>query len=309
MKPEKIEWVDALKCIGIVAVILGHINSPFGGFIFSWHMPLFFMMAGFFIKTTLEPARFFVKEFKRLMIPYFIFSALALILESLKRLALHREHLNFKDELNGIFIWMDMDALINTYAFVLWFLPALFIARYFTYLILKYIRFKILQIFIILALFLVSFNFQLPFAIDNGLNALLFVYVGYFLLNSNQKIWPFSIFILLLVCMLYGFPELNMSQKQYGDILLNIVWSVSITSVLILLVATVNKSSRLIVLWGRNTMLLFILHPYTNNIASVLATKLAYSEWYFKLSLSLILLQALIFLKDRYSHWKLFQYV
>lgn len=81
----KIEWVYSLKFIGITAVVLGHINSPFGNFIFSWYMPLFFILTGVFIKTDLDPVQFFTKEFKRLMIPYFIFSAVALVFETFKR--------------------------------------------------------------------------------------------------------------------------------------------------------------------------------------------------------------------------------
>lgn len=49
MAEERIFWVDKLKAIGIISVVLGHIKSPFGFFIFSWHMPLFFFVSGFFI--------------------------------------------------------------------------------------------------------------------------------------------------------------------------------------------------------------------------------------------------------------------
>jgi len=103
--------------------------------------------------------------------------------------------LNFRDELTGVLIWMDMDALINSYAFVLWFLPALLIARYFAYLTVKYIKPISLQFFIVLALFASSFEMQLPFAIDNGLNALLFVYIGYYLFKANKKM--IAIFLIL----------------------------------------------------------------------------------------------------------------
>ena len=47
---ERVDWVDFLKFIGILVVILGHINFPLNGFIYTWHMPLFFMISGFFIK-------------------------------------------------------------------------------------------------------------------------------------------------------------------------------------------------------------------------------------------------------------------
>ena len=126
---ERIIWIDNLRVIGILAVILGHISSPLGNFIYSWHMPLFFLLAGFFLKHELSTKEFIVKDFTRLIIPYFIFAVLALIIETIKRAALNREGLDYLYELQGIFIWMDHPTLMNTYGFVLWFLPSLFFSR------------------------------------------------------------------------------------------------------------------------------------------------------------------------------------
>ena len=36
--------IDVLKGIGIVLVMLGHQNLPIGHFIYSFHMPLFFLI-------------------------------------------------------------------------------------------------------------------------------------------------------------------------------------------------------------------------------------------------------------------------
>ena len=123
----RINWVDNIKTIGILSVILGHINSPLNLFIFSWHMPLFFFLSGFFIDTKKSINDFVVNNFNRLMIPYFIFSTLALIIEPIKRTLLGREDIDVLSELIGIFFFMDYPHLINTYGFVLWFLPALFL--------------------------------------------------------------------------------------------------------------------------------------------------------------------------------------
>jgi fucose 4-O-acetylase-like acetyltransferase len=53
--PKRIGWVDAAKGIGILLVVLGHnqINSYthlFHFLIYSFHMPLFFILAGMFLK-------------------------------------------------------------------------------------------------------------------------------------------------------------------------------------------------------------------------------------------------------------------
>ncbi|TLS69321.1 acyltransferase family protein [Photobacterium damselae] len=69
----KIEWVTSLKAFGIVAVILGHIATPFSNIIYSWHMPLFFMISGFFINSKNNISKLVVKDWKRLMIPFFLF--------------------------------------------------------------------------------------------------------------------------------------------------------------------------------------------------------------------------------------------
>ncbi|MGB5854847.1 MAG: acyltransferase family protein, partial [Oceanisphaera sp.] len=120
---DKLNWVFTLKLVGITAVILGHLASPFSGFIYSWHMPLFFMLSGFFITVT-APLNYLVKkDFNRLMVPYFIFSFIALIITALKLFLLGRPQLNYVNEVLSIIFWMDYEHLKNTYGFVLWFLP------------------------------------------------------------------------------------------------------------------------------------------------------------------------------------------
>ena len=56
MKSGRIESIDAAKAIGIVLVIMGHcFNSTLPymhEFIYSFHMPLFFILSGWFIKES-----------------------------------------------------------------------------------------------------------------------------------------------------------------------------------------------------------------------------------------------------------------
>ena len=69
---ERNRTFDIMKGIGILSVILGHMDvAPFWRtFIFSFHMPLFFILAGYFYRshyTIAEEAR---KDAKRLLSPY-----------------------------------------------------------------------------------------------------------------------------------------------------------------------------------------------------------------------------------------------
>ena len=249
---QRVEWVDTLKFIGILSVILGHINFPLNGFIYTWHMPLFFMVSGFFIKFETHFKDFVVKNFKRLMIPYFIFSIVGLFIEILKRYLLHREALDYTHEIKGILIDMDFAGLCNTYAFVLWFLPALFFSRVFLYLIKNKIPSLLLQSLVVVFLFMASFYIDLPFGIDNALNSFMFVYVGNIIFEKRlpNRLVLLS-FTVLVAIYLFGFNlNLDMASKVYSNKFLNVIWTVSFVYVLIFCIKNIRLNSKFIKIWG-----------------------------------------------------------
>jgi len=285
---ERVDWVDTLKFIGILLVILGHINFPLNGFIYTWHMPLFFMVSGFFIKFETSFKDFIVKNFKRLMIPYFIFSIIGLFMEMLK------------------------SGLCNTYAFVLWFLPALFFSRIFLYLIKNKMPSLLLQSFAVVFLFMGSFYIDLPFGLDSALNSLIFVYAGNIIFEKRlPNILVFLSFVVLVAIYLFGFNlNLDMASKVYSNKFLNVIWAISFVYVLIFCIKSIKLNSKFIKMWGSNTMLLFILHPYTNNIAHIAVQKVLQSDyWLFKFIISIALLSLMIFIKERNKNWLVFKYV
>ncbi|MCC8068162.1 MAG: acyltransferase family protein [Ruminococcus sp.] len=68
-----------LKGIGIILVVLGHIyqNATFHNFVYTFHMPLFFMAAGWLYKT--KPVKdYTTHRFFTVMIPYFSFGLITL---------------------------------------------------------------------------------------------------------------------------------------------------------------------------------------------------------------------------------------
>lgn len=311
---ERINWVYTLKTIGILAVILGHINSPFSNFIFSWHMPLFFIMSGFFINLETPYKIFLKKNFTRLMVPYFVFSFIGLIIEAIKRTALHRESLNYIQELKGILLGMDMESLKNHYGFVLWFLPALFFSRQILFFINKLTKNIMHQHFFISILFLVSFYITLPFAIDNSFNVLLWIYFGR-VFYKNIKTNPYVNFLpvlLISILIFYHIPHLDVASKNYGNKILNLIWASSFTGTLILILKKTKYTkplSNIFSTWGNETMIIFIIHPYTNNIAHILIEKYQWGSWLSKLIISLALMHFVLVIKKKYNNIGLFKYV
>ena len=308
---ERIIWIDSLRSIGILAVILGHITSPLGYFIYSWHMPLFFFLGGFFLKYELSTTEFIRKDFKRLIIPYLIFAIAALIIEAIKRTLLKREGLDYLNELRGIFMWMDYSSLINTYGFVLWFLPALFFGRLIIYLLNKQIKSILIQTIIISLLFYTSFHVNLILGIDNALNASLFIFFGsifYRFYQNDVRLYILPVVFFGLIYF-FGIPALDIASKYYEHMIFNILYSVSIIFILISITKMINYKSKLLALWGTNTMLLFIVHPYTNNIGHIITDKFLFGGWYFKFFISLVILHIVILIKQRYVNKGVFKYV
>lgn len=70
--------VDIIKGIGIILVIMGHIseNLFINRLIYSFHMPLFFILSGYayinYNKTN-NIKDFIIKKLKTIVIPYFIY--------------------------------------------------------------------------------------------------------------------------------------------------------------------------------------------------------------------------------------------
>lgn len=67
-------YIDTVKAVGIFLVILGHHQTIFTQYIYSFHMPLFFFLSGIFHKNYNSYRNFFEKKIKLLIIPYFFFA-------------------------------------------------------------------------------------------------------------------------------------------------------------------------------------------------------------------------------------------
>lgn len=83
---DRIEWLDIAKGLGVLLVVVGHLwyNCLFpvvNQMIYSFHMPMFFILSGFvFKKGNSRFGTFVLKKAKRLLLPTFIFFVLGSII-------------------------------------------------------------------------------------------------------------------------------------------------------------------------------------------------------------------------------------
>lgn len=128
-KAARLSYIDMAKGFAMLLVIIGHCtysDKELVGWLYSFHMPLFFALSGF----TFRPEKYnslgkvIKAKFRQLVIPYFFFSVVlwALCLLLLDGMKLQYRHIN---ELIGIVV----SDRLSDYFFSLWFLTTLFLSE------------------------------------------------------------------------------------------------------------------------------------------------------------------------------------
>ncbi|MDP4272189.1 MAG: acyltransferase family protein, partial [Bacteroidota bacterium] len=182
---ERITYIDLIKGVGIILVVIGHlpIDSEFRKIIFSFHMPLFFFVSGLFHKQK-DPKDFILNKAKRLLIPYVFFFLLSefftLAFDYPRHIAFQSR--SFFEILNGQEYF--------TYNVPLWFLLCLFEVSILYYFIQRYLEGnKKLQtiavlIFSALGYGINKMSINIPYFLDSAFSSLIFYHAGSWFYNE-----------------------------------------------------------------------------------------------------------------------------
>lgn len=194
-------YLDIIKGFAIWLMVLGHSNfslEPFITIIYSFHMPVFFLISGYFFRKKGFKEQLY-RDFKSLMQPYFLASIMAFSICWISP-TIHPELYSgingivdiYKAALVGIFI---MDDTVKSYSFMpsgaLWFLVALFISRLLFSVFVNFIeskKYNNVFLFLIclfsICLFFVFREFYY-FSLDSAFMALPFLCIGYTINKYN----------------------------------------------------------------------------------------------------------------------------
>ena len=102
---------------------------------------------------------------------------------------------------------------------------------------------------------------------------------------ANKTIAVVLLIPLLLIPLVYGAPELNISNKYFEAILTNLIWTCTLSLLLFILFSKLKFNLKALEYLGINSLLIFLIYPYTNNIAYYVA-----SNYFLQLSISLTIL-------------------
>ena len=124
-KIKRKEWIDILKGIGIILVAIGHIysNQIVYNWLYSFHMPLFFLAAGWVYKekTILTDIK---RRIQTIVVPYFSFGFLTIIYYQILERRFRDSNISFLDSVLGLLSGSCINLGFNIH---LWFLPCFFL--------------------------------------------------------------------------------------------------------------------------------------------------------------------------------------
>ena len=283
----RVEEIDFFRGVAMILVFLQHCGCVAGKYILAFHMPLFFVLSGYLFSynNTANKSNFktyLCKNFKRILIPYFVFELINLILS----LILRNSDISIMIALKSIILCINMEGY-NGIILRLWFLPCIFICNIILYFLVKCLKNKKILLFLSsICLFIVSYLIyisplkRLPFTIDIALLGSSFMLLGYvfcvfFDSLILKKITPSKIVVMFsCLFLLYIFTNINdmpfyMYMNQYGNYLYAILGAISgciASSIIIrILLELLNKLKlywvKNYIVWiGQNTLILFPVH-------------------------------------------------
>lgn len=133
---KRLDYLDMAKGLGMILVLIGHLQGdsiftfspyihPLCVYIFSFHMPMFFIISGILLAIKNDEIRPFkevaASRFRRIMIPYFWFSFFYLLVVVIALI---------KGEIAVQTLYLNIWYVLGLYGMnVLWFLPALYLGE------------------------------------------------------------------------------------------------------------------------------------------------------------------------------------
>lgn len=283
---ERIDWVDFARGVAIVFVIFGHsVTVPIvRAVIFSFHMPLFFILSAFTTVQSSDNAQFVKKtekSFSRLIIP-----ALLIYLFRILIYVVHRFHsINWDsfiiEKINVLVYGSGVDVTVGggrVPAFgMMWFLLVLFTGRtLFDYMHLKLSKKNfILCVFVCSVIGVVLGQIQwLPFAFDITFAIMPFFICGFYcrkLYDKSDRLLGFNSFFVLLI--IWGFSlfvsfflfndYLELADRRYPLFPLCFITAISGSFIILSLSYYLCKYkiiSPFFIYFGRNSLWVFFVH-------------------------------------------------
>ena len=235
IKKKRIDWIDVAKFFGIVLVFIAHgvwpepdnlVPGIIRGIIYSFHMPLFFVLSMMTCSLSKSKEDFLTKTKRRaihLLIPYFIIFVIITIVD-IAYLKSDASDPNWWYQNIIRFVGVEQDG--NLYMGPVWFLMAQFTGQSIFDLLHLTIKkdsylFIIVAILSTLGVLMGQTTISYPFTLDMVLSSMFFFFAGYKLKNFDFGKHQIAKF---LVCLILWISLLLLTSPVFNEMKYYEVW-------------------------------------------------------------------------------------
>lgn len=299
VKPGRIEWLDVLRGIAMYLVVIGHASEgstpdTYRFYIYSFHMPLFFMISGasYYLQTRARSYSFYdmaKNKARTLLLPYFTLNFIAFWIWILNFKILSHSDSTIREKIYAVF-YSNEDHL-SAPSNATWFLTTLFLTILVFYLLQMWSAGNETNLILAVAIlgvagYAMSLNkevYSLPWHIDVIPMALIFFLAGYLFIVYIQKIENFlggykKQIVIFSLCILVGYicarynAKVSMASKSYGLLVLFLGSSFFFSFALVLFSMWIPKF-RILKFIGRNTIVCLAFHAPIFRFIEVVSDK------------------------------------
>jgi fucose 4-O-acetylase-like acetyltransferase len=235
---KRIAWLDQLKGFGIILMVYGHNFPVLEEYIYSFHMPLFFIIAGIFHPKNINVSTI-KKRVRQILLPYFLWSFILFgfwLFIGRKFGESANLDLSITKNFIGIF-FAQGDINYMNWGIPMWFLPTIFLTFLLFGLILKiknkFLHYSVLIMSIVLGFLIANFSeVYLFWSLDVALVSLFFYSFGFYakdFIKSNKKKDVFYLLILGVIHLavsLFLMQKIDMYRSTYGNEILFLLNSI-----------------------------------------------------------------------------------
>ena len=293
-KNSRIVWVDICKLIGIFLMVVGHStkNENILSWIYSFHMPLFFILSGYTYDITKYKNRYTYVNYlknnvKHLVFPIIIFGFITTLYRFVwNYIFMDVNRIDYKIIQNGI-IGIFLQLRLTKFGGYFWFLSALFVS--------KVILYKLVEkVDSTKAIFALSVSCFVTGSILKGclnIGGLLwnldvvpfiigFLLIGILIRRFEQK-GNVGWFIIILICYVISFKmncTVDMCRDIYGDYFLYVLESITGSVIMMQIVKLACRKVKIPITqrlaWlGSNSLIIYCMNEMTLWFSSALLHK------------------------------------
>ena len=274
MTEKRIQWIDMAKGYGMLFVIAAHCDvGVLGRWMYTFHLPLFFMLSGYVFSCQYSIKEFFLKKCKTILVPYFLLGIPLVIFQWWEYYSM-----GYCRGTDILYIFLQL--LVQKRMWTLWFLACLFCVQMVFYFLARYIKdlrwigLSCLTTTVLGYVYYLKGGSSLPWNFDTSWMAITFFYIGYaykkkrpnidrFLDNKRYAIPLFGLMVLLnlglaVLNLQLGYTNLEMFYSSYG--MLPLVYGAAIAGCFGVIIFSKWFTLRPVRYIGANSMLYFAWH-------------------------------------------------